>query len=76
MPDLNVLLSVGLKAYLGPLAIGAASHRLFTHRTYKAVFGLRVALMLLQTSVGQVSPNQDPYSRPPKFASSFKVAFF
>uniref|UniRef100_A0A6G1SJ94 Acyl-CoA Delta(11) desaturase n=1 Tax=Aceria tosichella TaxID=561515 RepID=A0A6G1SJ94_9ACAR len=40
---------------LGSLAVNTGAHRLWSHGSYKASTGLRIALMLAQTSVGQCS---------------------
>lgn len=39
---------------LASLAVNTGAHRLWAHGSYKASAGLRVALMLAQTTVGQV----------------------
>ncbi|XP_066999942.2 acyl-CoA Delta12-desaturase-like [Anabrus simplex] len=42
-----------LLVFLGGIGITVGAHRLFTHRSYKAVWGFRLFLIILQTLAGQ-----------------------
>lgn len=43
------------KAYFGGCGVTGGAHRLFSHKSYKAKFGLRLFLVVMQTVSGQVS---------------------
>lgn len=54
-----LFVSVALGAIVCSFGVTLGAHRLYTHKSYKAKWPLRLVLNVLQTAAGQVSIRQN-----------------